>query len=122
MKFITEEEARQTPKKRMETVFATDLEGKIYEIPVEKAEGFVVSEERIEELGHLPLFPYDKLVHCEVTEVGGRHGAPALIGQGMIWHERWLIGPYIWWRDQCGYFGPHMHPWRTYLAHDNDDL
>jgi len=122
MNYITEEEARSVPKKRMETLFATDLEGRIFEIPAATAKGFEVTKERAEELGHLPILPYDKLVHCETGEVGGRHMAHALIGQGMIWHERWLIGPYIWWRDRGEYFGPHMHPWRNYLAHDVDDL
>lgn len=122
MNFITEEQAKQQPKKLLDTVFATDTEGRIFELSSSAAKKFEVTAEREAELLHLPILPYNQLAGEETEEVGGRHQAPAVIGQGMIWHERWLVGPYVWWRDRQTYFGAHMHPWRNYLAHDCDDL
>lgn len=110
---------------KLNSVFATGPDGRIFEIPVEQATGYEVSEEREKELGHLPLIPYNLLMAIAAgntddtdTEeaVEGRHLTldPSVGGAGGLtnwsWHTDWQHGAYTDVNDGSVYVGMHRHP------------
>lgn len=110
---------------KLDTVFATGPDGRIFEIPAEQASSYEVSEERERELGHLPLVPYNLLMaiaagntdDVETEEaVEGRHLTldPSVgTGGGLTnwsWHTDWQYGAYTDVKDGSVYVGMHRHP------------
>ncbi len=114
---------------KLNSVFATGSDGRIFEIPTELASGYEVTEERERELGHLPLVPYNLLMaiaagntddtdaEIETEEaVEGRHLTldPSVSGGGGLttwsWHADWQYGAYTDVTDGSVYVGMHRHP------------
>jgi len=125
----TPEEIAAKPRKALSTIFATGADGKIYEIPAATASEFVVTPERVKELGHLPILPYTKLLEPiaadepeqELEEVGGRH--KMILRSGRYgWHTDLQYGTYRWVSNGCYYTGFHAHIWNDVDAVDSDNL
>ncbi len=123
----TAEEFAAKPRKALDTIFATGPDGKIYEIPSASASEFLITPERVKELGHLPITPYTKLASAispvkdeEEAEVGGRH--KVYRNGRMVWHHDWEYGTYRWVCDGRYYTGWHCHPWGDIDAADQDNF
>jgi len=124
----TPEEIAAKPRKALNTIFATGADGKIYEIPAASASEFLITPERVKELGHLPILPYTKLAapspsvtEGELEEVGGRHRV--LLRNGTFgWHTDFAYGTYRWVSNGQYYTGWHAHIWGDVDAIDNDNL
>ena len=114
---------------KLDSIFATGPDGRIFEIPNAQATGYEVTEERERELGHLPLVPYNLLmaiaagntdetdVDVETEEaVEGRHLTldPSVGASGGLttwsWHTDWQYGAYTDVNDGSVYVGMHRHP------------
>jgi hypothetical protein len=105
-------------KVKLDVVFATSPDGKVYELPSEVATKYEVTEERAKQLGHVPIIPRD---YGEDEEVGGRHRTLGSDGT-LRHHSNWQTGPYVWHRDYRSYNGPHWHPNpESPLAYDMND-
>lgn len=98
----------------LESVFLTGPGGGIYEIPAQIAEQYRVSAERISELGHLPIRPYEMPTEGE-DEVGGRHkvasGSGGAIPSAWTFHQTWEFGTYLEAGSGRYIQGIHRHPW-----------
>lgn len=113
---------------KLNTTFLTGPGGLIYEIPLDVAASYVVSPERVKELGHLPIRPYqfeqstdpvltENEVASEQYDVEGRHLGLGIDqwGKYTTWHNDCRYGAYIG-TDGHSYFGIHRHPWGTELG------
>lgn len=92
---------------RLTTTFLKGHDGTIYEIPEEQARQYIVSDQRMNELGHPPYPP-------PADEVMGHHkipGASAGDASGWHFHRNWEYGAYF---DEAGggfAVGMHRHPY-----------
>lgn len=95
-----------------DALFFSGPDGRVYEFPREVAENHLVSDERLQELGHPPELPLDPTNYgnsdAQDGEVDGRHFVTALTGN-MAGHREVLFGTAI---THEGVFmtGYHYHP------------
>jgi len=114
------------PAVKLESVFLTGPGDLLYEIPKDVATKFVLSPERLKELGHLPIEPYSAIGGKRQQsqqksneeaggDVEGRHLAwnPYL---GWVWHSNVLFGTALA-VNGFYYTGYHYHPYGTELAY-----
>lgn len=114
------------PAVKLDSVFLTGPGDLLYEVPKDVATKYVMSPERLKELGHLPIEPYstigkkrDKPATSGAEEGGGdvegRHLAwnPYL---GWVWHSNVLFGTALA-VNGFYYTGYHYHPYGTELAY-----
>ena len=104
---------------RLETTFLTGPGGRIYELPREVADQYVLTMERLQELGHLPITPYGMSERNNDAmdigdEVGGRHMVMLPSGTSG-YHSDIRYGTFLW-TDGQFYVGDHYHPYGTELA------
>ena len=100
----TEAQLKDHPEKqKLDAVLARGPEGKVFSIPTEVAEKYLVEDD------HQEFDPQS------AEAVGGEEVAE---GRHNVWrangtfgpHTDWLYGPYIWHVDGCVYNGLHYHP------------
>ncbi len=111
---MSETPSAPRPRVALGTTFLTGEDGRVYELPLDVAERYVVTPERERALGHLPILPYTKLQpkpdDDDGFEVGGRH----LVQQenGLTgYHTEWVFGTYRSAVDGNYYSGIHRHPY-----------
>ena len=109
------------PATRLDTIFLTGPGGAVYEFPREVASKYAISEERLAQIGHLPIVPYGAKVQperpatpAEDAEVEARHltYSPTY---GSVWHSNFMYGVYLY-VDGNYYQGDHYHPYNTELG------
>jgi hypothetical protein len=107
------------PPRRLDTIFLTGPGGLVYEFPRALAEQHLVTQERLWELGHLPIVPYGARVltapRDDGDEVGGRHMAVEPSG-AIAYHSDVRFGVYRW-SDGYYYQGEHFHPYGDETGH-----
>ena len=111
-------------------MFLTGPGDLLYEIPREVASKYVISVNRLKELGHLPIAPYSVGRAGTVTstrqpqpseqetvgaDVEGRHSAWNPYLGIWVWHSNTLFGTALA-VDGFYYTGYHYHPYGTALA------
>ncbi len=105
---------------KMDSTFLTGPGGLVYELPLAEASKYVVTPQRVKELGHLPVVPYgtqgsaSTAASAETSDVEGRHLAwnPTF---GWVWHSNYLYGPFLA-ADGFYYRGVHYHPYGNELG------
>ena len=104
------EELKSVPKRKLDVVFASGPEGKVYAIPLSVAAEFESDDK------HLTRF----LRGGEPDEVEGRHKV-LLVDGTFEYNSQWHVGAYLWIVNGGSYYGSHWHPNRhSPYAHDQD--
>jgi hypothetical protein len=103
---------------RLDTIFLTGHGGRVYELPRRVAERYLLSMERMAQLGHLPITPYGVAEQLRSAngggEVQGRH-LVMLPSGAMGFHGDVQYGAFLW-TDGHTYVGDHYHPYGTELG------
>lgn len=93
-------------RRPLDVVFATSLDGRVYQLPLEVAQRYELTGEVSTDSGHFAIIPRPS---DDEDEVGGRHQMMHPDGR-LRYHTSWGTGAYIWKRDYRSYSGPHWHP------------
>lgn len=94
-------------RRELDVVFATTLDGRVFELPVAVAVRYEVTRDSSSESSHFAIIPASP--DDGEDEVGGRHQMMHPDGRRR-YHTSWATGAYIWKRDYRSYSGPHWHP------------
>jgi hypothetical protein len=124
------EETQDVKVERLNTIFLAGPGGLVYEIPREEAAKFAVTPQRIKELGHLPIAPYEVqtgaahhshahaepgATGAETQDVEGRHLAWNPVLGVWVWHVNCLFGAFVA-ANGFVYTGVHYHPYGNELG------
>jgi hypothetical protein len=113
---------------KLDSTFLTGPGGFVYELPCAEAQKYIITPERVKELGHLPVTPYGTQagsMHShvlaattgageEASDVEGRHLARNAFGR-WVWHD-WPVHGTFRGPDGVFYRGVHFHPYGTEIG------
>lgn len=102
----------------LDTIFLTGPGGRVYEVPRQVADKYLLGLARIRELGHLPIVPYGTGDGASARSAGGdvegRH--QVMLPSGVLgFHTDVQYGTFQA-TDGAYYVGDHYHPYGTELG------